>query len=63
VTGINYYYNHFTTYVNQTIMLYALKLYSDACQLFLNKTEQNKTVYHFYSPKEHCDEHNLLVAG
>jgi len=44
-------------------MLYALKLYSDACQLFLNKTEQNKTVYHFYSPKEHCDEHNLLVAG
>ena len=30
--------NHFTVYVNQTIMLYTLNLYSDACQLFLNKT-------------------------
>ena len=29
--------NHFTVYVNQTIMLYALNLYSDVCQLFLNK--------------------------
>ena len=29
---------HFTIYVNQTIMLYALNSYSDVCQLFLNKT-------------------------
>lgn len=34
--------NHFTTYVNQTITLYALSLYSDVCQLFLNKTGENK---------------------
>lgn len=27
----------FTTYVNQNIMLYALHLYSDVSQLFLNK--------------------------
>ena len=25
-------------YVNQTVMLYALNLYSEVCQLFLNKT-------------------------
>lgn len=29
--------NHFTVYVDQTIMLYALNLHSDICQLFLNK--------------------------
>ena len=32
---------HFTIYVNQIIMLYALNLYSDVCQLFLNKTGKN----------------------
>lgn len=32
------YCNHFTNYINKTIMLYALNLYSDACQFFLNKT-------------------------
>lgn len=30
--------SYFTIQVNQTIMLHALNLYSDACQLFLNKT-------------------------
>ena len=30
--------NHFTVYVNQVITSYALNLYSDICQLFLNKT-------------------------
>ena len=29
---------YFITYVNQTIRLHALNLYSDVCQLFLNKT-------------------------
>lgn len=29
--------NHFKTYANQTIMLYALNLFSDVYQLFLNK--------------------------
>ena len=34
-----YYGNHFTMYVSQTIMLYALNIHSDYfCQLFLNKT-------------------------
>lgn len=28
---------HFTTYVNQSIIFYTLRLYSDGCQLFLNK--------------------------
>ena len=30
--------NHFTIYVNQTIMPYTLNLYSDIHQLFLSKT-------------------------
>lgn len=30
--------DHLTIYVNQTIMLYAFNLYTDACQLFLNNT-------------------------
>ena len=30
--------NHFTICVNQIIILYALNLYSDVYQLFLNKT-------------------------
>ena len=30
--------NHFTVYVSQVITSYALNLYSDRCQLFLNKT-------------------------
>ena len=29
--------NHFTIYIVQTVMLYALNLYNDVCQLFLNK--------------------------
>ena len=29
--------SHFTIYIIQTVMLYALNLYSDVCQLFLNK--------------------------
>ena len=39
-----YYSNHFThkKYVNQTIMLYALNLYSKVYQLFLNKTGEKK---------------------
>ena len=40
------YCNHFIIYVNQTIMLYALNLYSDVCQWLLNETgkkNQNKT--------------------
>ena len=36
--SLTYCNNHFTIYVNQTIMLYTLNLYSDVCQLFLNKT-------------------------
>lgn len=31
---------YFTTHVNQTIMVYALNLFSDICLLFLNKTGQ-----------------------
>ena len=38
----NYFSYHFTTYVNKTIMLYTLNLYSDVCQLFLNKTGGKK---------------------
>ena len=34
--------NHFTIYVNQTIMLYPLNLYSDVYQLFLNKIGNKK---------------------
>lgn len=33
-----YYGNHFIMYINQTIMLYALNLYTDIWQLLLNKT-------------------------
>ena len=33
---------HSIIYVSQVIMLYTLKLYSVACQLFLNKTERIK---------------------
>ena len=33
--------NHFTIYVNQTIMQYALNLCSDVCQLFSIKREKN----------------------
>ena len=32
-----YFSDHFTIYVNLTIVLYALNLYRDVCQLFLNK--------------------------
>ena len=34
--------NHFTIYVNQTIMLYLLSLYNHVFQLFLNKTGGKK---------------------
>ena len=34
------FYNHFTIYLNQTITMYDLD--SHVCQLFLNKTEENK---------------------
>ena len=34
--------NHFPLYVNQTIMLYTLNIYTDVCQLFLNKTEKTR---------------------
>ena len=36
--------DHFTIHVNQTIMLYILNLYSDVCQLYLNKTEKTNKV-------------------
>ena len=36
--------NHFTIYVNHTIMLYALNLHSDVCQLFLNTTGKESTL-------------------
>ena len=39
--GISWvYFNNFTIYISQIIMMYALNLYSDACQLFLNKMEK-----------------------
>lgn len=34
--------NHFTIYVNQSIMLCSLNLYNDVCQLFLNENEKNR---------------------
>ena len=40
---ITYCGNHFTIYVNKTIMLHTLNLYSGICQLFLNKTKKKKT--------------------
>ena len=33
----------FMIYVNQTIIFYVLNLYSDTCQLFLNKTGKSLT--------------------
>ena len=33
--------NHFTICINQTILLYALNLYSHVGHLFLNKTGKN----------------------
>ena len=42
--GVNWTYcgYHFTMYVNQTIMLYALNLYSDVCQSFFNTTGKSQ---------------------
>ena len=37
-----YHGNHFTIYVNETIMLYALNLQSNICQSFLSRTGKNK---------------------
>lgn len=34
--------DHFTIYVNQTIVPYTLNLYSDVCQFFIKKTEKKK---------------------
>ena len=31
---------HGNNFISQTIMLYALNLYGDVCQLFLNKTRE-----------------------
>ena len=51
--------HHVTIYVNQAIMLYALILYSDVCQLFLNKTgkkpkEKGKQVHaSFLEERQH----------
>lgn len=42
VTGV-YCGNHFTIYVNKTIMLYVLNLYTDGCEIFLNKTGKKIT--------------------
>ena len=39
--AISFSNNHFIIYVNQTVMLYILNLYSDICQLFLNKIGKN----------------------
>ena len=36
--------SHFTIYVNQTIMLCTLNVYSDVCQLFLSKTGKKETM-------------------
>lgn len=33
--------NHFTAYVSEVSVPYTLNLYSDLCQLYLNKTERN----------------------
>ena len=41
--------NHFTIYVNQTIVLYTLKLYSDLSWLFLSKTGKTYTPKKFFS--------------
>ena len=35
------YCGDYTIYVNQTLILYTLSLYSDVCPLFLNKTAKN----------------------
>ena len=43
--SLTYFGNHFTIYVNQTIMMKALKLYGEVCQLFLNKTGNNNSTY------------------
>lgn len=39
----NSYGNYIKIYVNQTIMLYILNVYSDESQLFLNKTRKKNT--------------------
>ena len=39
--AISFSKNHFIIYVNQIVMLYILNLYSDICQLFLNKIGKN----------------------
>ena len=39
-------------YINETIMIHALNLYSGACQLFLNKTGKKRTkIMHFEKRK------------
>ena len=43
--SLTYFGNYFTIYINQTIMMKALKLYSEVCQLSLNKTGNNYSAY------------------
>ena len=43
-----YWDNHFTIFVNQTIVLYTLKLYSDLSWLFLSKTGKTYTPKKFF---------------
>lgn len=38
--NVSYHDISFTISVNQTVMLYVLNLYSDICQLVLNKMEK-----------------------
>lgn len=44
-----YYNNHFMIYTIQIIMLYALNVFSDVCQIPLNKMRKNKD-------KKRCNE-------
>ena len=41
--------NHFTVYVNQTIMSYALNLHGDTCQLFLKLRRKRKKDVMFWN--------------
>lgn len=47
MTGVNETYCgvRCTTYVNQTIKLYPLSVYSDEYQLFLNKLGENSVIF------------------
>lgn len=49
-----YYNNHFMIYASQIIMLHALNVYSDACQISLNKMGRNKDEKRCDEVKERC---------